>query len=99
MHNIFNSLLHFQLGIINTIRVLLSEFNPIDHLHVWNEFNILEICLCFMIQNLTTAMDIHVQIGLIEINTKLLSGNLLFDNLLCICPEKGKIFYCGVENC
>lgn len=54
--------------------MLLKQFNPIDYIEVWNEFNFDEICLKFAIENYINAMDLQCQNDLIEIITKLLAG-------------------------
>lgn len=64
-----------QLGTINAIMELIKHYNPIHFNVIWNEFNILEICLSYINQNYTTGTDLTSQSELIYICTNLLAGN------------------------
>lgn len=71
---------HQQFGIIKAIMELINAFNPVTFYPIWHEFNILLICLNYLNQNYSIAIDLSCQCELIEICSNLLAGKR--ENLL-----------------
>lgn len=68
-----------QFGIVKAILHLIKCFSPIHFMSVWEEFNLLEICVTFINQNYVTGTDLTCHRELIDICTNLLAGKSFFN--------------------
>lgn len=75
---IFNLLL--QCGVIKSILKLIEIYSPIGFGHIWNEFNVLELCMSLLNQNYSTGIDLSCQCDLIHICASLLAGKISANN-------------------
>lgn len=63
-----------QFGVIKAVVELIDAFNPVTFYPIWNEFNIMLICLNYLNQNFSIATDLSCQCDLIDICSSLLAG-------------------------